>query len=163
MLGVIAVSWLFTSADRQSRKNYINTRANLFCNILEIAFELFKEFNIIDDYYVMEGILSAIHGAAVYSESLGHLRELALEIDNQIFNKSEAKEIYPNVLVRDYARHIIEYSLQKDDYLPDDIQLIKARITPPYKSSFPEVTYFLNTQIKNSVKQIIILLFKIMR
>ena len=103
-----------------------------------IALKLFKEFNKVNDPYVIEGILSAIHGAVVYSENLSYLKSLAVEIDNQIFNKSEKEEIYPNVLVRDYARHIIEYSLQKDDYSSDDIKLIRERITPPYKSSFPK-------------------------
>lgn len=139
LLGTIAVSWLFTSTDKQSRNKYINALAHLLWNRLEIALELFKEFNTVNDPYVMEGILSAIHGAAVYSENLSYLKVLALEIDNQIFNKSEAGEIYPNVLVRDYARYIIEYSLQKDNYSSNDIDLIRTRITPPYRSYFPDV------------------------
>ena len=139
LLGSIAVSWLFTSTDKQSRNKYINALAYLLWNRLEIALKLFKEFNTVNDPYVMEGILSAIHGAVVYSENLSGLKVLAVEIDNQIFNKSETEEIYPNVLVRDYARHIIEYSLQKDDYSSDDFKLIRERITPPYRSSFPDI------------------------
>lgn len=138
LLGAIAVSWLFTSTDKQSRNKYINALAHLLWNRLEIALKLFKEFNTVNDPYVIEGILSTIHGAVVYSENLSYLKSLAVEIDNQIFNKSETEEIYPNVLVRDYARHIIEYSLQKNDYSSDDIKLIRERITPPYKSSFPK-------------------------
>lgn len=139
LLGSIAVSWLFTSTDKQSRNKYINALAHLLWNRLEIALKLFKEFNTVNDPYVMEGILSAIHGAVVYSENLSGLKVLAVEIDNQIFNKYETEEIYPNVLVRDYARHIIEYSLQKDDYSSDDFKLIRERITPPYRSSFPDI------------------------
>lgn len=138
LLGAIAVSWLFTSTDKQSRNKYINALAHLLWNRLEIALKLFKEFTAVNDPYVMEGILSAIHGAVVYSENLSGLKVLAVEIDNQIFNKSETEEIYPNVLVRDYARHIIEYSLQKDDYSSDNVELIKVRIAPPYRSSFPD-------------------------
>ncbi|HDR1208470.1 TPA: hypothetical protein QB282_002147, partial [Pasteurella multocida] len=70
LLGAIAVSWLFTSTDKQSRNKYINALAHLLWNRLEIALELFKEFNAVNDPYVMEGILSAIHGAVVYSENL---------------------------------------------------------------------------------------------
>lgn len=139
LLAAIAVSWLFTSTDKRNRNHYINALAHLLWNRLEIALELFKEFNTVNDPYVLEGVLSAIHGAVVYSENLSDLKTLALEIDNQIFNKSETEEIYPNVLVRDYARHIIEYSLQKDGYSSDDIELIRARITPPYRSHFPDV------------------------
>ncbi|GAB1659381.1 hypothetical protein [Mannheimia haemolytica] len=105
---------------------------------MEIALALFKEFIEINDPYVMEGILSAIHGAVAYSENSSGLKALALEIDNQIFNQPETEEIYPNVLVRDYARHIVEYSFQKDEYSSDDIEIIKGRITPPYRSSFPQ-------------------------
>ncbi len=139
LLGAIAVSWLFTSTDKRNRNGYINALAHLLWNRLEIALALFKEFTAVNDPYVMEGILSAIHGAVVYSENLSGLKVLAVEIDNQIFNKSETEEIYPNVLVRDYARHIIEYSLQKDDYSSDDFKLIRERITPPYRSSFPDI------------------------
>lgn len=138
LLGAIAVSWLFTSTDKRNRNGYINALAHLLWNRLEIALALFKEFMAVNDPYVMEGILSAIHGAVVYSENLSDLKVLAVEIDNQIFNKSETEEIYPNVLVRDYARHIIEYSLQKDDYSSDNVELIKVRIAPPYRSSFPD-------------------------
>lgn len=139
LLGAIAVSWLFTSTDKRSRNGYINALAHLLWNRLEIASELFKEFATVNDPYVLEGILSAIHGAVVYSDNLSCLKELALEIDNQIFNKAETEEIYPNVLVRDYARHIIEYSLQKNDYSLDDVELIRVRITPPYRSHFPDI------------------------
>lgn len=139
LLGAIAVSWLFTSTDKINRNGYINALAHLLWNRLEIALELFKEFTSINDPYVMEGILSAIHGAVFYSNNLLGLKSLAEEIDNQIFNKSEAEEIYPNVLVRDYARRIIECSLQKCNYSLEDIKSIKTRITPPYRSSFPDV------------------------
>lgn len=139
LLGAIAVSWLFTSTNKQSRNKHINALAHLLWNRLDIALELFKEFHTVNDPYVMEGILSATHGAVVYSDNLSSLKELALEIDNQIFNKAETEEIYPNVLVRDYARHIIEFSLQKNNYSSSDIDLIRARITPPYRSTFPDV------------------------
>ncbi|TDQ59446.1 hypothetical protein EDC45_0094 [Mesocricetibacter intestinalis] len=139
LLGAIAVSWLFTSTDKKNRNKYINALAHLLWNRLEIALELFKEFNTVNDPYVMEGILSAIYGAVVYSENISYLKELALEIDNQIFNKTETEEIYPNVLIRNYARYIIKYSLQKDDYSSDNIELINERITPPYRSSFPDI------------------------
>ncbi len=139
LLGAIAVSWLFTSTDKINRNGYINALAHLLWNRLEIALELFKEFTSINDPYVMEGILSAIHGAVFYSNNLLGLKSLAEEIDNKIFNKSEAEEIYPNVLVRDYARRIIECSLQKCNYSLEDIKSIKTRITPPYRSSFPDV------------------------
>lgn len=137
-LGSIAISWLFTSTDRRSRNKYINALAHLLWNRLEIALQLFKEFKAVNDPYVLEGILSAIYSAIVYSESLSGLKLLAEEIDNQIFNIPKEEEIYPNVLVRDYARHIIEYSLQRDNYSLADIDLIRTRITPPYRSSFPK-------------------------
>ncbi|WP_274584956.1 ATP-binding protein [Neisseria leonii] len=139
LLGAIAVSWLFTSTDRRSRNKYINALTHLLWNRLGIALELFKEFKEVNDPYVMEGILSAIYGATIYSENLSYLKALALEIDNRIFNKSETEEIYSNVLVRDYARYIIEYSLKKDNYSLSDIDSIRTRITPPYRSSFPNV------------------------
>lgn len=133
---LLLVGYLLT--DKRSRNGYINALAHLLWNRLEIALALFKEFIEINDPYVMEGILSAIHGAVAYSENSSGLKALALEIDNQIFNQPETEEIYPNVLVRDYARHIVEYSFQKDEYSSDDIEIIKGRITPPYRSSFPQ-------------------------
>ncbi|MDW0617727.1 hypothetical protein P2G70_09375 [Mannheimia haemolytica] len=133
---MLLVGYLLT--DKRSRNGYINALAHLLWNRLEIALALFKEFIEINDPYVMEGILSAIHGAVAYSENSSGLKALALEIDNQIFNQPETEEIYPNVLVRDYARHIVEYSFQKDEYSSDDIEIIKGRITPPYRSSFPQ-------------------------
>ena len=137
LLGAIAVSWLFTSTHRRSRNGYINALAHLLWNRLEIALELFKEFTAVNDPYVLEGILSATYGAVTHSDNLLGLKELSQEIDNEIFNISDNEEVYPNVLVRDYARCIIEYSLQKNEYSPVERLLIPKRITPPYKSYFP--------------------------
>ena len=46
----------------------------------------------------------------------------------------EKEEVYPNVLIRDYARNIIEYALYKQIFALKNPQVIR----PPYKSQFPD-------------------------
>ncbi|QPN37929.1 hypothetical protein I5080_03715 [Salmonella enterica] len=62
--------------------------------------------------------------------------------ENIVSTIFEAEEVYPNVLVRDYARNIIEYALYKNIYQMDNVDIIR----PPYRSHFP-TTFPTNDEI----------------
>ncbi|MDQ8935806.1 hypothetical protein [Acinetobacter rudis] len=75
------------------------------------------------------------------SNNLEHLPQIADKIDRLIFQQSkEGEEIYPNVLVRDYAKNIVQYYLYKLKGSLDQsaVDAITQRITPPYNSKMPQ-------------------------
>ncbi|QEY26614.1 NACHT domain-containing protein [Neisseria zalophi] len=139
LLIAIAISWLLTSTNIKQRNQAIQALADLLWNRLNIAYQLLQKFEAVNDPYVLEGILSATYGAILYSDNLNSLKKLADEVYTQIFNISKNQEVLPNVLIRDYARHIIDYSLSKNQnsYSSEEKYSIQEHITPPYNSSFP--------------------------
>lgn len=126
----IAISWLFTTTNKELRDKATKALVILFKDRLKVAFEVSHMFKTVNDPYVYERILAAIYGAVLNSDKRKDLHILAAHLEFTIFKK---EEVYPNVLVRDYARNIIEYALFKEEYTPD-IELIR----PPYSSKLPD-------------------------
>ncbi|OOF75433.1 hypothetical protein BKG96_10630, partial [Rodentibacter caecimuris] len=140
LLSAIAVSWLLGSTNIKQRNEAMKSLASLLLNHIEIGHQLYIEFANVNDPYILDGVLYSIYHAILYSEELNGLKELALEVYRQLFDISSDKEIYPNVLVRDSARNIIEFALTYLDkaYSEHEIINIRSKITPPYRSNFPD-------------------------
>ncbi len=71
-------------------------------------------------------------GCIVSEEQTEEVKKLAIYIYYTFF---EEEHIYPNMLIRDYAKSIIEYAKCK---VPSD-ELISLDIQPPYDSEMLEV------------------------
>src|SRR5690606_19320481 len=82
--------------------------------------------------YIKERLYAIAYGCAVRETNLENLKQLSLFVYDNIFNKDE---VYPHILLRDYARNIIEYTIYKGVELNIDVN----KIRPPYKSSFPSI------------------------
>jgi hypothetical protein len=89
-------------------------------------------FKDVDDPYIRERIYAIAYGCAVKESDSENLRRLSMFVYEEVFNK---KEVYPHILLRDYARNIIEYTVYTGVQLDIDINKIK----PPYKSAFPSI------------------------
>lgn len=139
LLSGIAVSWILGSTNIKQRNEAMKSLSYLFVNRLDIAHKLYLEFAMVNDPYILDGILYSIYHSALYSSNLEGLKELSDAVFNNIFNVSEDKEVYPNVLVRDSACKLIEFSLARsNNYTKNEIMDIIVKITPPYHSSFPD-------------------------
>ncbi|PSU95076.1 serine protease [Photobacterium kishitanii] len=130
LLTSTAISWLLTSTNIELRDLATKSLTKILVDEMELSKKLLIKFECIDDPYVLERILSSIYGASIKSSNIKGLNELALYIVDLIF---KCDEVYPNVLVRDYARNIVEFSIFKNVFVLDDINLIR----PPYLSSLP--------------------------
>lgn len=132
LLACKALSWIFTSTNIPLRDYATEGLVSLLENNLLTAYKLILiEFYNINDPYVLERIYAAIYGAVLRSEAFEELGLLSEIIFSRVFLEDE---VYPNVLVRDYARNIIEYAIYKNLF-PFEYRNI---ITPPYRSHFPE-------------------------
>lgn len=132
-LVAVALSWIFTSTNIKLRDNATIALTRLLQNHIRVAVQLLSTFQEVDDPYVLERVLASVYGAILSSQSYEAIDEISSFLINQIFAK---EEVYPNVLVRDFARNIIEYANSHNLVGFSESELTLAR--PPYKSAFPE-------------------------
>jgi hypothetical protein len=130
LLAAKALAWLFTSTNIAFRDSATKALVVLLENNISTITELLAEFKNVNDPYVFERIFAAAYGAVLRSDKLEGLMGLSKHIVETIFRD---EEVYPNVLVRDYARNIVEYAHCKRCVSLEDISIIR----PPYRSSFP--------------------------
>ncbi|ADC61777.1 P-loop NTPase family protein [Allochromatium vinosum] len=139
LLAAKALAWIFTSTNISFRDSATKALIVLLENNIKIITSLLSEFEKVNDPYVYERIFAAAYGAVLRSDELGDIDTLSQYIVKTIFR---AEEVYVNVLVRDYARNIVEFGIYKERFSLDDISIVR----PPYKSSFP-TTFPANEEI----------------
>ena len=126
-----AIIWLFTTPNNELRDMATKALVNQLINHIRIVQQLLVMFQNIDDPYLQERLWAAAYGATRNSSYFDGMDELGFWIYNSFFCRNK---VYPNVLVRDYARNIIEYTSVLGKYIPQN----KSIIVPPYKSDFPK-------------------------
>ncbi|WP_162094411.1 hypothetical protein [Pseudomonas chlororaphis] len=129
-LCAIALSWLFVTTNIKVRDSATRALTKLLMNELVIAKELLSLFKEVDDFYVLERVYASVYGAVVNSTDLDGLGSICDYISALV---KGMREFYPNVLVRDYARGIVEYGFYKELVGRD----LLDSVSPPYKSEFP--------------------------
>ena len=131
LLAATALSWLFSATHNSLRNNATAALTKLLINHHETAIDLLEKFSAVDDPYIHERIWAAVYGAVLNSSTKSNLQQLAQWVVDHFFS---TEEVYPNVLVRDYARNIVEYICHMKCFTLDDHSIIE----PPYNSSFPD-------------------------
>ncbi len=126
-----AIIWLFTTTNNELRDMATKALVNQLINHIGIIKQLLMIFQNIDEPYLQERLWAAAYGATRNSSCFDGMDELGSWVYNYFFCRNK---VYPNVLVRDYARNIIEYVSELSKYVPKD----KSIIVPPYKSEFPK-------------------------
>ena len=103
----------------------LNERINVLIKVIDLFIE-------VNDPYILERLFAVAYGCAVRTKDVNILEQLSLCIYKHIFDK---EHVYPNILLRDYARQAIEYYLHKKN----NPKILLSKIRPPYKSVFPEI------------------------
>ena len=132
-LVAVALSWIFTSTNIKLRDNATIALTRLLQNHIHVAVQLLSTFQEVDDPYVLERILASVYGAILSSQSYEAIDEISSFLINQIFAQ---EEVYPNVLVRNFSRNIIEYANSRN--LVNFSESEMALVRPPYKSAIPK-------------------------
>ena len=128
----IVLAWFTTCMDRRIRDNASKGLIALVRDDVDLMVKLIGKFDGVDDPYVMERIYASAYGCALLSKTTEKLPKLARCVYHHIFDTDG--EVYPNALVRDYAKGVIEYTLSQYP----DTNLGDKPFTPPYKSEFKE-------------------------
>lgn len=129
-LGATLLSWFLASTNRKLRDTATKALVQLLHNRMQLLIPILEKFKTVDDPYIHERLYAVALGCTVRSESKQHLTSLCQYIYTTVFDVED--EVYPHVLLRDYARGVIEYAISIGIKL--DINVDNVR--PPYKSSF---------------------------
>lgn len=130
-LAATILTWLFSTSYRTVRDRATKGLSALLARRLPLALNLLERFKQVDDLYILERLLAACYGAALQAQTQKNLPELALFVYQWIFADGKPP---PHLLLRDYARGIIEYTLHCK-LLPEVVDIEKVR--PPYHSDWP--------------------------
>ena len=126
--------WLLTSSNRWLRDYTSKAMVEILKEHFHLCIPILERFKDVDDPYVVQRLFGVVFGACCKRNSDG-LRELAEYVYESVFNQ---EEVYPDVLLRDYARLIIEkFFVENPDYRGS---ITQEKIAPPYNSDpIPEV------------------------
>ncbi len=130
----IALSWFLTSSNKLVRGKATKGLVSILDNRIELISEILEEFKEVNDPYVAERLYAVAYGCALRNTSnKAGLKKLAEWVYKNIF---ESNRPPVHILLRDYARGIIEVAL-KHDTCPKNI--LEKKVNPPYKSKWPEI------------------------
>lgn len=132
----IMLSWFLSSSNRKLRDLSTKALVYILKDEMDILIEVLKKFENINDPYIYERLFAVVYGCTLLNTNKINLDKLAVYIYNKIFNIEG--EIYPNILLRDYAKNSIEYILNIE-CIPE---INYTKIKPPYKNSvFPLIPH----------------------
>ena len=128
---LILFSWVLTSSNRWLRDTTSKAMIEILKNHFEYTEYLLNLFSDVNDPYIIQRLYGIAFGACVKrnSENKEIFKSLVEFVFKDIFDKNM---VYPDILLRDYARliierYLIEYPDEEKDY---EIEKIK----PSYKS-----------------------------
>lgn len=124
--------WFLTSSNRKLRDCSTKALVNLLEERISILIRIINKFDEINDPYIRERLYAVALGCTLRTKDHNKLTKLAETVFAKIF---QPKIIYPHILLRDYAREIIEF-ISSQGLAPEGLKL--SRITPPYNSKWPE-------------------------
>jgi DNA replication protein DnaC len=127
----ITLSWFLTTSNRVLRDQATKAIVTLLTNKLNLVLELLKKFKDVNDSYVSERLYAVAYGCAIRSqENKIDLGSLAKWIYEHLFKSGN---LPMHILLRDYARGVIEIALHNDIKL----EINREKIEPPFNSHWP--------------------------
>ena len=127
-LCAMSLAWMLAASNRPVRDRATKALVNLLTGRLDAAARLVESFADVDDPYVAERVYAVAYGVAARSHHSGEVKMLAECVYSRVFASGAPPT---NILLRDYARGVIERAL----YLESPIEVDLSRIRPPYGSA----------------------------
>lgn len=127
---LILCGWLLSSSNRMLRDYTSEAMIEILRNEFDLCIVILKAFEKVNDPYIIERLYGVVFGACCKRRRKGNTVYIALAeyVYSTIFDQ---EFIYPDILLRDYARLIIERFLwENPDY---NGCIVHEKIIPPYK------------------------------
>ena len=129
---VTVLAWCLTASNRFVRDHATKALVALLSDRVALAIELVERFAEVDDPYVGERVMAAACGVAMRSSDAVALAPLADVVYRLIFADGEPPA---HILLRDYARGVIERAL----HLGADIAVDANLVESTYRSTWPRI------------------------
>ena len=126
------LAWMFTTSNRFLRDQATKALVTLLTDRIGPAMRLIDLFADVDDPYVTERVYAVAYGVAMRSHDPQAVGELASSVYDKVFVCGTPPV---HILLRDYARGIIERAISLGGANRFDEQLIR----PPYSSIWPAI------------------------
>lgn len=131
-LAGIALTWFFTTANRFLRDRATKAMVRLCEKRIDVLRQIMDKFVGVNDPYVSERLYAVAHGCAMRTTDTEALGRLARDVYQWVFESGNPP---PQILLRDYARGVIEVAIHRDAPVEIDIK----RVRPPYRSEWPAI------------------------
>lgn len=131
LLASTALAWFLCTSNRAVRDLSTKGLAHILSRRLAVAAQLLARFKDVDDPYVVERLLAACYGAALQGADRPGLAVLSRQVWSQYFEWGHPP---PNLLSRDYARGILEYTARFST-LPEGVDLTLC--SGPFDTPWP--------------------------
>ena len=131
-LAATTLAWMLTTPNRFVRDRATKALVVLLTGRLESAQRLVDRFADVDDPYVSERVYAVAYGVAMRCHDVNAVGKLALVVYERVF-ASESPT--PHILLRDYARGVVERAICLGADIPVNISLVR----PPYQSTWPNI------------------------
>jgi hypothetical protein len=126
-----ALSWFLTTSHRFLRDRATKALVSLFTPRIDVLSSVIPDFLQVNDLYVLERLLAVAYGCALRSTDKAALSRLATNVYECVFKDGEPP---CHILLRDYARGVVEVALRNGCNMED---VDPSKIRPPYKSVWP--------------------------
>jgi hypothetical protein len=120
--------WFLTSSNRFLRDRATKALVCLLTPRIGVLGRLIVQFAEIDDPYVVERLYAVAYGCAMRTSD-PEVLNLATHVYEKVFKNGRPTA---HVLLRDYARGVIERALESGD-----LKIEMSKVRPPYKSEWP--------------------------
>ncbi|SFO03603.1 hypothetical protein SAMN04487831_106127 [Pseudobutyrivibrio sp. UC1225] len=126
---LLLFGWILTSSNRRLRDYTSKALVEILKDNFSLCQWILMKFESVDDPYVISRLYGIVYGVCYKATDREGYKELAEYIYETIFN---CEMVYPDILLRDYARQIIELFLEENkDYIG---RIDCRKIRPPYNS-----------------------------
>ena len=129
---LMTYAWMLSSSNRSLRDRVSKAMIEILKEHFSVCILLLKLFKDVNDPYIIQRLYGIVFGAVMRrkKENKSEFGDLAEWVYKEIFDK---EIVYPDILLRDYARLIIE---RFNSEYPDDVgNILLEKIRPPYKSN----------------------------
>ena len=128
----IALAWTLTTSNRFVRDRATKSLVSALSGSIPATVRLVARFSRVNDPYVEERVCAVAYGVSTRSYDPESVGQLATLIYDLIFSSGTPP---PHILLRDYARGVIERAL----HLGAAIDVDEMRFRPPYQSTWPHI------------------------
>ena len=126
--------WFCTSNNRELRDFATKGLVCLYKENVDELLSLYELFSDVNDLYILERLYAATFGAIVYCDDKKSIKLISDYILETVFRTDT---VIAHVIIRDFAREIVEYAIYKEVYSVQ-IEKVEKAIKPPYKSDYPK-------------------------